>query len=300
MQSEYKLPLYSDSHPTAASVGEAKVQSIVSSVPTFEPIGQGIEGCVYRPPLRCREEALNIKYGNPDYVLKVEPRRTHKINPLIGLLRKIDPSQTNFIYPYDEQCTIDAPLSELQKHCGPLRREQKGDVVAYFYRYGGISLSKLASIVEEGKQQLDPQTVLQWFIDLAKDVVILQAHGLAHNDLIPANIVIDEKQHARIIDFSTLSWISDLQPLHVQVMQDIFQVATSIESLIQHSIGVDSTGLLKEVQEVIDEVLQVYFESEHKASLPVFMDTEEETSIESSTLMTPIDLLERLEALSDK
>ncbi len=306
MQSEHKAPVYSGSHPMATSAGEAKLQSTLPTLPTFEPIGQGTEGCVYRPPLRCREEALNLKYGNSDYVLKVEPRSTYKINPLAALLRKIDPSQTNFIYPYEEECTIDVPLSELQKHCAPLQREQKSDVVGHFNRYGGITLSQLASSIEEREEEeedvhpLDAQTVLHWFIDLVKDVVVLQAHGLAHNDLNPDNIVIDEKQHIRIIDFSTLSRISDLQPLHVQVMQDIFHVAASIETLIQPLMDVDETELLKEVQEVINEVVQTYFAKGHNASLPVFTDSAPETSIESSTLMTPIDLLKRLEALSDK
>lgn len=62
-------------------------------------IGQGTFGCSYHPPLSCKEEELNISYGNNNYIMKIATNLDIEDDiKMSDILQKIDPIQQYFLY----------------------------------------------------------------------------------------------------------------------------------------------------------------------------------------------------------
>lgn len=62
-------------------------------------IGEGTYGCVFRPPLICKNKRLNKKYNNPSFIMKVSTDEDiHEERKIVSHLKKVDPFQEYFIY----------------------------------------------------------------------------------------------------------------------------------------------------------------------------------------------------------
>lgn len=168
-------------------------------IPTFQGkvkyISKGRYGCVYQPPISL-DNTLNKKYANYNYVMKVTTNSEASDELLIATsLKLLDPFQEYFIYP-TIKCLVDPRFKP--KECNP----------KYMYglisRFGGSSLKR----IENNDDLLKIYTHLQKALNLLRNAEII------HHDISSANILIDEKKNARIIDFG-MATVSN-SPLVIQ------------------------------------------------------------------------------------
>jgi len=117
------------------------------------------------------------------------------------IIRQIDPTEQHFIVLGDE-----CPLSheQLMKHTNYADTHDKIRLLykGYYVNYGGITLEKYFSSAP--KTSLNAR-ILNILKQLTKSINILWENDIIHNDIKADNIVIDNNDIVRIIDFG-LSW----------------------------------------------------------------------------------------------
>lgn len=171
-----------------------------------ELIGSGTYGCLYYPPLSCKEKELNEKYGNKDYALKVSTeegiRDDLKLSPV---LQKIDPLQQYFLYIIPKKCSLDIPKDYLMNKCIVVQKEPDKKYVGHFIKYGGIALNEY---LNKYPKKITINRIWKWLIKLIYAVSLLQKERIFHGDIKINNIIIDDLDNIYLIDFG-LSTIVD-------------------------------------------------------------------------------------------
>ncbi len=194
-------------------------------------LGSGQEGCVFRPPLKCKDNAINLKYK--DDIMKVPiPREGDKAGDIIisnenekaisKLIGKIDPQSKHFIALSGDSCLIDLNDKNNQeqlRRC--INQIEHGSLVSidqlnqgYFIIWAGLTLG---DIVEE-MTTIDIRTLWEWLEYLIKSLALLHSHGIAHGDLGITNITLDPVDlNPRIIDFGAaeLTKSTNIDYLHL-------------------------------------------------------------------------------------
>ena len=170
-------------------------------------LGSGGYGCVFRPNIACDDG----KYSSPSnkYISKVVSDKNiesefENINTF--KLNKIDPNQRFIVYPVEncgepENIDID-DQGECKKSTGN-NIDIDGDGEIYnnlIQRYSGKTLAAMRK--ENPVNDIKKSVLL--YLDLFKGVLLLNVNNLAHRDLKPGNIVIDDTGKLRIIDLSLL------------------------------------------------------------------------------------------------
>jgi serine/threonine protein kinase len=170
-------------------------------------LGSGGYGCVFRPSIACDDG----KYSSPSnkYISKVVSNKNiesefENINTF--KLNKIDPNQRFIVYPV-ENCgapvNIDIDDHEKCKKSTDDDIDIDGGDEIYnnlIQRYSGKTLDA----VRKENPVNDIKKCLLLYLDLFKGVLLLNVNNLAHRDLKPGNIVIDDTGKLRIIDLSLL------------------------------------------------------------------------------------------------
>ena len=178
------------------------------NVSTF--ISNGSYGCVYRKPLECKEDSINMKYGNPNYMMKLMDKYSAEIELKYGrLLKSVDPLQQYFLYVLPHLCTVKQPLSSLKTDCTILKSME--DPKGYIMKYGGITLNEY--IEDDRSDRINITLIWNWFNKMIKALVLLRIINMIHFDIKEDNLVIDENGDIFIIDFG-LSTIGDHIPSH--------------------------------------------------------------------------------------
>jgi serine/threonine protein kinase len=170
-------------------------------------IGQGTFGCSYHPPLSCKEEELNNKYGNDKYIMKIATKEDIqddiKISPL---LQKIDPIQQYFLYVIPEKCSLKIPIEYLKDKCIIVQKNPDKQFNGYFIKYGGITLQQY---IKKYPEKITINRVWGWLIKLIYSISLLQKHQICHLDIKADNIVIDDLDNIYLIDFGLTVQITD-------------------------------------------------------------------------------------------
>ena len=162
-------------------------------------IAAGADACIYQPILPCNKQEINIKYGNnSDYVMKLN--KASNIETIIGnKLKVVDPDQKYFIY-LDEAatCQPNVPNNILAKRCPSISVNEQTQINGYIMKYGGDSIY---NVYEKQRNRMTMQTIIQWLNKLLKSLQLLQSQKIIHYDIHPGNILIDDSDEARLIDF---------------------------------------------------------------------------------------------------
>ena len=157
-------------------------------------IGQGSYGCVfYEPPLKCKDESSR----NTRKVISklMNPKDLDEEYSHAEAWKKLDPEQEYYITPV-KKCDLDTkdikPKNEINK-CELKKDISKKKLL--FYNFGGKDLEKLIP---------NPKTYIQLFKgfhNLLEGVAKAHQNNLFHLDIKEPNIVVDDNNKMRLIDF---------------------------------------------------------------------------------------------------
>ena len=167
-------------------------------------VNQGTYGCVYRPPLKCKNKKKTAK--NMISKLMVKDEANAEVNEY-KILQRID--RQNIYYPGPPQkCDVNPNDKKISEDDCSLLEETPdlNDYSLLLYKDGGVDLDDfveehLDDYLKHAKQK---QTDLFWLNahSLFKGVRLYVDNMFLHHDIKPSNIVFDPKTHSfKFIDF---------------------------------------------------------------------------------------------------
>ena len=176
-------------------------------------VNQGTYGCVYRPPLKCKNKKKTAK--NMISKLMVTDEANAEVNEY-KILRRID--SENKYYPGPPQkCEVNPKDKNISDYDCSLLEETPNlkDYSLLMYKDGGIDLDDfvedhLDEYLKNGKQR---QTDLFWLnaLNLFKGLRLYLNNDFLHHDIKPSNIVFNPKTYTfNFIDFGLSVLTNDL------------------------------------------------------------------------------------------
>ncbi len=167
-------------------------------------LGTGVYGCTFEPAPRCAGGSVFKEVGGLPAVGKVT---AEDVTSELGLGRKI------MALPLARQYFA-APMDA----CKPVLPIQDPDVAQCDVLKDGGSLTLLAMPsagidIQKWAQNL-PRLAANYermFVHLLEAVVLLQTAGIVHNDIHMGNILVDERNVARLIDFGLSFRLADVK-----------------------------------------------------------------------------------------
>ena len=156
-------------------------------------IASGAYGCVYLPPLLCSREKKQ-KY-NGSYLTKVQLNEyAEKELEIANKLRDIPSWRYYFLLPENQVChprTINMPM--LGK-CEAVEGKDRTNISMFRMKFGGISVASSDIKFKNFSTKF-------FLKHLLEAVNLMQSKGLVHADLHAHNVLIDDTNIPRIIDF---------------------------------------------------------------------------------------------------
>jgi len=160
-------------------------------------LGQGVYGCAFTPPLKCRgkvKNPTNIVQGRVGKITSLQDA-TFEYN-ISQRLRAI-PLATNYFVLSDDICTPDIRTAQDEKDitkCVPLKQRRLPDFKQLSMPFGGTPLYNAKFIVAKFD-----------IFEFAKHILeagsLLLLSGIVHTDLHMGNILVDSFNVPRVIDF---------------------------------------------------------------------------------------------------
>jgi serine/threonine protein kinase len=157
-------------------------------------LAEGTYGCTFYPPLPCkkgkqkgREKEVGklTRVVNADYELDIAEK-----------LREIPNWESYYILSSEDSCSrkeLEKMYKDYKKNCDFLERINPSQLTHLLSPYGGITLRKYSFRPDF--------SVLSFLSHMATALEKMHAIGYGHFDIHEANILIDEKGVARLIDF---------------------------------------------------------------------------------------------------
>lgn len=162
-----------------------------------EKIGEGANGCIFRPPLTC---SIGKTKSNKNYVGKVFNSETNGKfeETIMKKINIIDPKGYHII-PLNNKCIVkskDIRLRDKFNECGITRSEQMTQLI---YEDGGISLYDFCN---KNRSKYSIFDMINGFVNIVDGLVKMNKVRLCHRDLKPQNIMINEDNMLmRMTDF---------------------------------------------------------------------------------------------------
>lgn len=159
-------------------------------------LAQGVDGCVFIPKLKCKGNTTDFLKASHLMVDKLMSRKEAEHEYLISQKIAKIPTATNYLVFTQTICTPESAEKQTEPDLGvceikvPLK-----DARILRMPYGGVSLPNFNFALKK----LSP---IQFSRHLIEAGALLALHGIVHNDIHMGNILVDENQVPRIIDFS--------------------------------------------------------------------------------------------------
>lgn len=162
-----------------------------------EKVGEGANGCIFRPPLTCSSGKIESK---KKYVGKVF---NSKKNGLFEeeMMKKVKTFDSNgdHIIQLKKKCEVDSKDIKPKDHFNKCSLFKSKRMMQLIYQDGGISLYEYCN-KNRGKYNI--LDLLNGFVNIVDGLVKMNKAGLCHRDLKPANIMITEDDlQMKITDF---------------------------------------------------------------------------------------------------
>jgi serine/threonine protein kinase len=177
-----------------------KYQEMQSS----KEIASGAYGCVYLPPLLCSRQKKASH--NSSYLTKAQLNPyAEKELQITQPIREIPNWRYYFIIPENNICHPTTRNMPLLGKCEAIEDRNRTNISLYHMKYGGVPLAS-ADI------QLNKFNIRFFLKHLLEAVDLLHSKDLVHADLHTNNILIDDKNIPRIIDFGQMTKLSESDP----------------------------------------------------------------------------------------
>ena len=178
-------------------------------------IGQGTYGCVYRPPVTCRNNSISINGKITKLTTSKESVRELKE---YSNMKSADP-QNRYYLGVPETCVPElksVPAKDL-KSCDVYNSElkEKGALSPEDFRLivmkdCGVDLTKLWKNIASRRKDL--KTIWFGFVKLIKGIAEMYKSGIVHHDLKPQNIVYNAKtKDMNFIDFGLMKTVESMR-----------------------------------------------------------------------------------------
>jgi serine/threonine protein kinase len=159
-------------------------------------IASGAYGCVYLPPLLCSREKKH-KYDD-SYISKVQiTKYAEKELEITQKIREIPSWRYYFIIPENNICHPRSQNMQMLGKCDAIEGKDRTNISLYHMKFGGTPLSSV-------NIELNKFDLTFFLKHLLEAVNHLHSKGLVHADLHSHNVLIDEKNIPRIIDFGQM------------------------------------------------------------------------------------------------
>lgn len=147
-------------------------------------IGQGTYGCVFSPPLLCkndkaRKTGVGKMFINSEYA-------ENEVNEL-EFVKQIDPSG-KFTVQMSELCDVPKTNIDKEDELEKCSKKKSGVLVTYdqiILKEKGVDLYKYAS-----KDSYKFNELLDGFINLANGLIEFEKHSICHRDIKPSNVIL--------------------------------------------------------------------------------------------------------------
>ena len=177
-------------------------------------IGKGNTGCIYNPPLKCKNENTNNSSNMVSKFLK-EDKAISEYNQST-FLKNIDPDNQYLIYPI-KMCDIDLNDSNnklLLKDCHKNIEQYKTKLL--YYKYGGVKYTDLKII----NINTDVLNIFESITHLLDGLNLMHINDYVHLDIHKKNIVFNENK-PYFIDFEFSTEIKNFINVKINLFNSI-------------------------------------------------------------------------------
>ena len=160
-------------------------------------LGQGVYGCAFTPPLKCRGKPKNPTNAIQKRVGKITSLQDATFEYNISQHLRAVPLATNYFILSDDICTPDIRTQQNDKDialCTPLKQRRLPDFKQLSMPFGGTPLYNAKFIVAKFD-------IFEFAKHLLEAGSLLLLSGIVHTDLHMGNILVDTFNVPRIIDF---------------------------------------------------------------------------------------------------
>jgi len=237
-------------------------------------IGTGTYGCVFKPPLKCRyQKDFDTTYSGDIMKLMRENVMALDEEEVSRVVRKADPHSNYFLPLVGNKCLIDTEkeVDEIKK-CNRYDRDtDKSLYRGFFIKYGGVTLYDYI-YNNPNKALININNMWNIMHHLIKGLNLLQKLGIMHLDIKINNIVVDNNNVPKFIDFGFATFVDSFEyvnakkgvyyqiyPLFYSVLQ-----ANSIKQLYdtyeQNLIDVDAYFKQPFVKNSHTDFVKIYYD----------------------------------------
>jgi serine/threonine protein kinase len=190
-------------------------------------VGQGTFGCVFDPPLKCKEARSKAQKG-PQVGKIGKPIDAEAELIAAKTLGKIEGASTYFVLADPTSlCTPVVSSKDGIDNCKVVQRYGMKDMVSFAMPYGGVTISNRFNAVKEEGTTFPFQ---QCIVRLLECGAVLALHGYVHYDISPRNILFDEKTSMpRLIDFGMSFSSSNITAEIIQERWKIYSPGYDVE-----------------------------------------------------------------------
>ena len=165
------------------------------STTTPSLIQEGSHGCVFNPPLPCRDSKAVSKV-NVGKVMKI--RNSEIELNIANILHSIPGWKRYYTLQRKDSCSptdFSKLRAEIQTDCSIYKQESDNDLIQLLSPYSGIRLETMAI-----STTFD---FLETFRHVLEGLVNLEKQGICHYDLHEGNVLVDHHGTFRLIDFGS-------------------------------------------------------------------------------------------------
>jgi len=163
-------------------------------------IGEGAFGCIFSPPLQCKDKAANPTKNRLGKLTGYGDIKNEII--AAKYLKQFSKSSNYCILPeLDSICTPDlkaAKEKDLLDNCHVLEDHPNDKHFQFNVEYGGETLKHTLSSINPSLKTLPFFSIMRQLLEIGAFLVI---HGFVHNDIHGSNIVLGGSFKPRLIDF---------------------------------------------------------------------------------------------------
>jgi serine/threonine protein kinase len=157
---------------------------------------EGMYGCIFTPPLECKDATKQIALDEDEQITKLILTESAKLEYSIGTSIRQIPLWKNYFIVSESICEP-APIQkdkDLSK-CPILQDHPLKDFRILTMPYGGLPLSVY-------RINLSSFNFMEFVIHFIEAGAILNIFGIVHRDIHQGNILVDDEQVPRLIDFN--------------------------------------------------------------------------------------------------